>query len=135
LPFFRKAVSESVEPSLIVKECFKFCTSKGLDLFGFVDQRRECRCGASIENHDFWGDYQELAEARGLQLSTKPPSMEKGAACKGVEVFQYVKWKEQTRASGIVEDLKHGIDLVSSEESPEDVRYMRGIVEVALPFE
>jgi len=72
-----------------------------------------------------------MAEARGLQLSTKAPSMETGASCNGVEVFQYVKWKEQKQSSGIDED--YGIDV--EKRSLDDIRYMKGIVEVTLPFQ
>jgi hypothetical protein len=94
-----------------LKVCFEFCTSKGLDLFGFVDQRSECRCGASIENHKFWGKWQDKAQARGLQLSTKGPREEKVSKygehlpCEGLEVFQFVTWKEKVEASGLLYEL------------------------------
>lgn len=36
-----------------VEECFEFCLSKGLDLFGLV-KGAECRCGASRLNSGVW---------------------------------------------------------------------------------
>lgn len=118
LPFYRKAVKKSGA----LKECFEFCTSKGLDLFGFVNQRSECRCGASIENHKFWGKYQDKAQARGLQLSSEGPFSEKvskygeSLPCDGVEVFQFVTWKEKVEASGL-----------SFERSKDDDKYIHAI--------
>lgn len=48
LPFFRMRSNE-----MSVEECFEFCLSKGLDLFGLV-KGAECRCGASRLNRGVW---------------------------------------------------------------------------------
>jgi len=48
LPFFAKEVDAEM-----VDTCFRFCTSKGLDLFGILEDE-ECRCGASLANEAAW---------------------------------------------------------------------------------
>jgi len=49
LPFF----SANVTSTRPVDTCFRFCTSKGLDLFGVLSDQ-ECRCGASLVNEAAW---------------------------------------------------------------------------------
>ncbi|CAL1152786.1 unnamed protein product, partial [Cladocopium goreaui] len=49
LPFYRWTSSEMAIAPLM---CFRFCTERGLDLFGLVSL--ECRCGASALNRQIW---------------------------------------------------------------------------------
>lgn len=51
LPFYRLQLTSGTPES----ECFGFCASKGLDLFGLHDS--ECRCGATKTN-PVWGESQ-----------------------------------------------------------------------------
>eukprot|EP00435_Cladocopium_sp_Y103_P024864 s1803_g6.t1 len=60
LPFFRMVSNE-----MSVENCFEFCLSKGLDLFGLV-KGVECRCGASRLNSGVWGSKKPRP---GLELS------------------------------------------------------------------
>jgi len=48
LPFFANADVEMSDGN-----CFRFCTSKGLDIFGVLSGQ-ECRCGASVVNEAAW---------------------------------------------------------------------------------
>jgi len=118
LPFFRK----KVDPAKATQECFDFCKGKGLDFFGLLNARSECRCGASSENVDFWGNHSnfDMAALRGLTLSAEKMSWEEGAGCKGVEVWQYVAWKEEPSSSGTGDLLKA--------RSVEDQHYMTAIL-------
>jgi len=48
LPFFAL-----VDDRMTAQDCFNFCLSKGLDLFGVLS-KVECRCGASLANEASW---------------------------------------------------------------------------------
>lgn len=52
LPFYRLPIQEGQS----YLDCFRFCLSKGLDLFGLIDAAtgEECRCGATILNTARW---------------------------------------------------------------------------------
>jgi hypothetical protein len=52
LPFYRWRLLEDQG----YLDCFRFCLSKGLDVFGTARQGTECRCGASKANARVWGE-------------------------------------------------------------------------------
>lgn len=121
LPFYRLLVEKDAGPGA----CFRFCTSKGLDLFGLTGGGIECRCGASEANAAVWRYKNEEQGFEALQLDTGLHSGDVdraavGAACGGIEVFRYVGWMEQSAAGGV--------PWLLMEASPTDVAYIDGIV-------
>lgn len=81
LPFYRFAATS-------VDECFSFCSSKGLDLFGLYAS--ECRCGATQTNpvwHDFWP---LVNDGLSLQLSTA--TSRNTGQCSGWRVYRDIGW-------------------------------------------
>lgn len=115
LPFFRN----KVEADAAEGQCFRFCASKGLDLFGVTDSRSECRCGASPGNEAIWGKWEESAAARGLQMRFDAVRKEK--PCDGIDVYRYIGWLENPGAAGV--------PWLLVEPSPEDVAYVNSIVQ------
>lgn len=115
LPFFKLTVSNVTG----LGDCFRFCTSMGVDLFGVASHGTECRCGASAENSAVWGKHAEDAKRRGLQVNTASLH-ENGKVCDdGIEIYQYSAWLEN--------DALGTRDLLS--KTPGDDRmYMQEII-------
>jgi len=100
LPFFRLKVQEDGAAGT----CFRYCTSKGLDLFGLIrSDGMECRCGASegnaavwhhIKNTDVSGSPLQLDLSTALSTSQTEP-------CSAIEVYRYIGWMEMPEAGGV----------------------------------
>lgn len=98
LPFFRV----KVESDGAVDQCFTFCTQKGLDVFGLLDERTECRCGATPENVALWGKWATLAATRKLVWNYPTAKKDSGdGKCHEVEVYRYTGWLEEPEADGV----------------------------------
>lgn len=98
LPFFRT----KVEADGAVDQCFTFCTQKGLDVFGLLDARTECRCGATPENVALWGKWTTVAARRKLLWQyPKHAKVSGDGKCHEVEVYKYTGWLEEPEADGV----------------------------------
>jgi len=120
LPFYRMVL---VDPNGAQGQCFRFCASKGLDLFGLVDGNSECRCGATEANAAVWRYKHEEDMNQPLQLDlSQRINGSSEAACErsDLEVFQYDGWMERPAAGGV--------PWLLMEASPQDVEYIDGIV-------
>jgi len=90
LPFFANADVVSVDT------CFKFCTSKGLDLFGVLSGQ-ECRCGASVVNEAAWHEERPRAA---LLFPWNALSH-----CTGAEALKVYRYTGHFEASGLPASL------------------------------
>lgn len=117
LPFYRS----TVESDAAVDQCFRLCTSKGLDVFGVLNQRTECRCGATDANEAVWRKWKSWAISRGLPWAYQSPVDPSGdGVCRGVEVYRYVGWLEEPESEGISRLLL--------QTSLRDVQYIDAVV-------
>merc|ERR1719272_78396 len=119
LPFYRLPLAQDATAG----QCFRFCASKGLDLFGLVGNRTECRCGASEANAAVWRYKHDDDGNQALELDTSiadrsGPS--EGHCGSGVEVYRYIGWMERPAAGGV--------PWLLMESSPADIAYIDGIV-------
>lgn len=124
LPFFRT----KVEPDVASDECFSFCTSKGFDVFGLLDDRTECRCGATKENVAIWGKWITVATNREIVWNYPEPiaSASGDGRCNQVEVYRYAGWLEEPEADGVsplllrasLRDVQYIDSLVRGDKAP-----------------
>ena len=96
-----------------VAQCFEFCSSKGLDLFGIINGESECRCGATRVN-PVWGKYWLHATQRGLMRDFAMGTSTGGHDCTGIHVYRYIGWMSDPAS------LK--------KPPPEDATYLQSIV-------
>lgn len=100
LPFYRYSIKVNDQPPP-VDQCFRFCTSKGMDLFGLANDESECRCGASEDNSVVWGDSWFLnAYKRGLAFNWSLLHPVR-STCSGVRIFRYHEWLEVPGSKGV----------------------------------
>jgi len=111
LPFYRL----HMDRSLAVGLCFRFCSSKGLDLFGLVGGI-ECRCGATYANSKFWGYAVDPPEGLVLDTGTKL----KTCSAESVHVYRYTGWMKYEGADGVQQAM---LDL-----GPTDKEYIASVI-------
>jgi len=112
LPFFRYALDrDSQHPEV---ECFNFCTSKGLDLFGIHGS--ECRCGATQSN-PVWGDHWFPA-GNFLSIDFSKILGSHGVPCHtdNWSIYRYIGWLEG--------------DKELQSRNAEDTSYINSIIKV-----
>merc|ERR1719263_1042839 len=89
LPFYRLQTTPRVATPP-VHQCFVFCSSKGLDLFG-LSKSLECRCGATLTNSAVWGEsWYWVKDALTLDFQTATGETEED--CDGLNVYRYTAW-------------------------------------------
>mmetsp|Transcript_155351 Transcript_155351/g.289872 ORF Transcript_155351/g.289872 Transcript_155351/m.289872 type:complete len:493 (+) Transcript_155351:62-1540(+) len=110
MPFYRLQVTGN-----LVKKCFHFCASKGLDLFGLHGS--ECRCGATQTNAAVWGD-SWLTVREGLTLNFSQSLYSGGdlSQCGSMRVFRYIGWLSAAPGQGL------------TERTEEDEAYIQAVV-------
>lgn len=127
LPFYRS----KVETDGAVDQCFSLCTQKGFDVFGLLDERTECRCGATAANVAVWGKWGTVAATRGVVWNYPKPMNESGdGKCHEVEVYRYTGWLEEPEADGVsrlllrasLRDVKYIDHVVRGDAAPDTPR-------------